>query len=73
MTDNRATLLPCPFCGAKAEIISDRVMTWGLVSHREGCLFPTYPNHYIAESDFDAWNRRAVVVDVERFCEVSGL
>ena len=73
LMSDETTLMPCPFCGAKAEIFCDRVMTWGLVEHREGCLFPTFPNHHIAESDFEAWNHRAVVVDVERFCEVSGL
>ena len=52
-------LLPCPFCSAEPEILSDGRRTWGLVQHNDGCLFPTYPKHEIPESDFAAWNSRA--------------
>lgn len=69
MTD----LKPCPFCGVKPEVMSDERRTWGLVEHKDGCLFPSFRKHEIPESDFGAWNTRAVVADVERFCEVSGL
>lgn len=60
MNDNRTTeLLPCPFCSAEPEVLSDGRRTWGLVQHNEGCLFPVYPKHEIPESDFAAWNTRA--------------
>lgn len=60
MTDK---LLPCPFCGAKTETLTDGKRTWGLVTHRDGCLFPTWPKHEVPECDFTAWNTRA-----ERTC-----
>jgi len=56
-------LKPCPFCGAPVEVLSDLKRTWGLVRHRDGCLFPNLRNHQISEYDFDAWNTR-----VERTC-----
>lgn len=55
---NGITLLHCPFCDAKADVLSDGTRTWGLIEHREGCLFPSYPKHEIPESDFEAWNTR---------------
>ncbi len=70
---NGIPLLPCPFCGAKVEVIMDGKRTWGLIEHRDGCLFPVFPKHELAECDFKKWNTRAAVVDVTRFCEVSGL
>lgn len=61
MSNNKTAteLLPCPFCGAKAEIRSDGKREWALVSHWENCLFPTFRAHEISASDFEAWNTRA--------------
>ena len=56
MTDE---LLPCPFCGAVPEVISDGKREWALVEHNDGCLYPTWPKHEISSCDFDAWNRRS--------------
>lgn len=58
--DDGITLLPCPFCGAEVEVLSDMHRTWGLVKHRDGCLFPNFRNHQISEYDFEAWNTRHV-------------
>ena len=61
----RPKLKPCSWCGAKADVLSDGTRTWGLIEHREGCLFPSYPKHEIPESDFKAWNTR-----YERTCHI---
>lgn len=53
-------LKPCPFCGAEVEVLSDMHCTWGLVHHRDGCLFPNFHNHELPEHDFEAWNTRHV-------------
>lgn len=60
-----AELKACPFCGARAEVLTDGVRTWGLIEHRDGCLFPAFPKHELAECDFGAWNTRA-----ERTCGI---
>lgn len=52
-------LKPCPFCGAVPETFVGKFREWGLVVHRDGCLFPTFPKHEIPKADFEAWNRRA--------------
>ena len=56
-----STLKPCPFCGAMPEIIADKVTTWGLIEHHDGCFFPSWPKHEIKPIDWDAWNRRAAM------------
>lgn len=55
-------LLPCPFCGAKAEVWQDYRRTWGLISHMPDCwLAYDIPRHKqeIPRAEFTAWNRRA--------------
>ena len=56
---DETTLLPCPFCSAEPEMWSDSRRTWGLVQHKDGCLFPNIREHEIPEEDFAAWNVRA--------------
>ena len=55
-------LKPCPFCGAKAEVLQDNVCTWGLIEHKPDCwLAYDEPRHKqeIPQAEFDAWNKRA--------------
>lgn len=60
-------LLPCPFCGGRADIvqggINGRLRTYGLVDHAVDCWFPfgLVGTHYqhIPTDEFAAWNRRA--------------
>lgn len=91
MTDNRATeLLPCPFCGGEAHIVSDysserdetRWNLWHECSGHEGesagyghAYHPWFETPwYKTEAEaIAAWNKRTAVVDITRFCEVSGL
>lgn len=58
-------LLPCPFCGCKAETWSDSRRVWGLLQHEDWCIFPNFRQHEIPHEDFAAWNSRA-----ERTCHM---
>lgn len=42
------------------EVLSDMHRTWGLVHHRNGCLFPNFRHLEIPEHEFEAWNTRHV-------------
>ena len=65
MTDNRTTeLLPCPFCGGKAEIERGAVL-WAVTCPCASHVF--YGCESSRDKTIEAWNRRA-----ERTCEVVG-
>ena len=63
-------LKPCPFCGSSS---------MSAAKHDEGCFIRLYFEDILLhrkrspEEYEKAWNTRAVTVDVEHFCEVSGL
>lgn len=74
MTDNRTTeLLPCPFCGGEARMLGTKERWFNPACSNAECGCE-WTDSYATEAEaVEAWNKRTVVVDITRFCEVSGL